>query len=147
MNKLKLKIVSPEKSLYEGEAESVSLSTPQGQITVLPNHIPLVSSLAAGEIKIAENGQVRHLVVTGGVIEIKKDNQIVVLADAAETAEEIDIKRAEEARERARKIMTEQVLSDEEYAATTAVLERAHARIRVSKRRHNGNIRTPENIS
>jgi F-type H+-transporting ATPase subunit epsilon len=147
MAKLKLKIVSPEKSLFEGETDSISLPTPLGQITVLPNHIPLVSSLAPGELIIIEHGNTRHLAVSGGVIEVRKSNEIVILADAAETAEEIDVARAEEARERARKIMSEKILSDEEYAATAAALEKALARIRVSRRHRNRSTHTTQTIS
>ena len=133
--KLKLKIVTPERVLLEGEVESVSLPTQMGEITILPNHIPLVASLAPGELKIIENGSSRHMAVTGGVLEIRGQNDIVILADAAETSEEIDIQRAEEARARARKVMAEQTLSDEEYAATAAALEKSLARIRVARRK------------
>ena len=135
MPKLKLKIVTPEKVLLDAEADSVSCPTQMGEITILPNHIPLVASLAPGEMKIVENGSARHMAVAGGVVEGRRQNEIVVLADAAEAEEEIDIKRAEEAKARARKVMAEKTLSEEEYAATAAALEKALTRLRVARRK------------
>ncbi|OGH68665.1 MAG: ATP synthase F1 subunit epsilon [Candidatus Magasanikbacteria bacterium RIFCSPHIGHO2_01_FULL_47_8] len=135
MPKLKLKIVTPEKVLLDAEADSVSCPTQMGEITILPNHIPLVASLAPGEMKIVENGSARHMAVAGGVVEVRRQNEIVVLADAAEAEEEIDIKRAEEAKARARKVMAEKTLSEEEYAATAAALEKALTRLRVARRK------------
>src|SRR3989344_5105928 len=135
MPKLKLKIVTPEKVLLDAEADSVSCPTQMGEITILPNHIPLVASLAPGEMKIVENGSARHMAVAGGVVEVRRQNEIVVLADAAEAEEEIDIKRAEEAKARARKVMSEKPLSEEEYAATAAALEKALTRLRVARRK------------
>ena len=135
MPKLKLKIVTPEKVLLDAEADSVSCPTQMGEITILPNHIPLVASLAPGEMKIVENGSARHMAVAGGVVEVRRQNEIVVLADAAEAEEEIDIKRAEEAKARARKVMSEKTLSEEEYAATAAALEKALTRLRVARRK------------
>lgn len=147
MNKIRLKIVTPERVLFEGEVDSITLPTQMGMITVLPHHIPLAASLAPGEMIIKDNGTERYLVAAGGVVEVRSGNDVSVLADAAESEEDIDIKRAEEARERARQIMSEQILSDEEYAATAAALERSLARIKVSQRKKYRKIHTPENIA
>ena len=146
MKKIRLKIITPERVLLESEVDSVSVPTQMGEITILPNHIPLVANLAPGELKISGHDDSRLLSVAGGVIEIRQGNEIVVLADAAEEAHEIDMKRAEEARARARKIMSEQTLSDEEYAATAATLEKSLTRLRVARKGKYRNIRTPESI-
>ncbi|OGE83964.1 MAG: ATP synthase F1 subunit epsilon [Candidatus Doudnabacteria bacterium RIFCSPHIGHO2_01_FULL_49_9] len=143
MNKLKLKIVTPERVVLEAEVDSITLPTQMGQITILPNHIPLAASIAPGEMVIRDNGTEKFLVASGGVLEVKPGNEIMVLADAAEVEDEIDEKRAEEARERARKVMTEQTLSDEEYAATAAALERSLARIRIAHKRKYRKIQPP----
>ena len=132
--KLKLKIITPERVLLDSEIDSLSCHTQMGEITILPGHIPLVANLAAGELKVVESDQSRFMAVTGGVIEVRPANDIVVLADAAEEAHEIDVERAEEARERARKIMSEKTLSEEEYAQTAAALEKSLARIRVARK-------------
>ena len=142
MNKLKLKIVTPERVLLESEIDSVSCPTALGQITILPGHIPLVSTLTAGEIIVRENGTEKYMVATGGVVEVRTGNETVVLADAAEPEEEVDEQRAMVARERARKIMAEQTLSEEEYAATAAALERSLARLRVAQKKKHRNAKT-----
>ena len=133
--KLKFKIVTPERVLLESEIDSVSVPTQMGEITIMPNHIPLVANLAPGELRAVENGQDRLMAVAGGVIEVRPGNQVIVLADAAESAEEVDVARAEEAKQRAKKIMSEKILSEEEYAATAAALERSLARIRIGRKR------------
>jgi len=146
MTRLKLKLITPERVLLESEVDSVSCPTQMGQITILPNHIPLVANLAPGEMKAMTRNEPRFIAVGGGVVEVRPGNEVVVLADAAEAEEEIDIQRAEEARERARKVMSEKALSEEEYAATAAALERSLARIRVAQKGKYRKIRTPENI-
>ena len=81
----------PERTVYEDEIDQVTLPTQEGEITVLPDHIPLISVLAAGEL-VAKNGSEEiAMAVSGGMIEVRK-NEITILADTAERAEEIDIK-------------------------------------------------------
>ena len=139
MAKLKFKIATPERVVHEAEAESVSVPTQMGEVTILPNHIPLVANLSPGEVKVVEGEKEIFMTVSGGFLEVRPENEIVILADAAEHPEEIDVKRAEEARERARKLMTEKTLGEEEYAQTTAALERSLVRIRTaSKRKYRG---------
>ena len=133
-NKIKFKIVTPERTVYEAEIDQVTLPTQEGEITVLANHIPLISVLAPGELVARKNGEEIAMAVSGGMIEVRK-NEITILADTAERAEEIDVKRAEEARERAEKLKDEKIRMDEtEYAAVAALMERNLARIRVAKK-------------
>src|SRR6185503_19669714 len=101
---MKFKIATPERIMLETEVESVTLPTTMGEITVLPNHIPLVANLAAGEIKYKSGGSENFFAVSGGVIEVKGNNEIAILADTAEFGHEIDVKRAEEAREEAKQL-------------------------------------------
>lgn len=142
MQKIRFKIATPERVVYESEVDSVTCPTQLGEITVLPNHIPLVANLKAGELKIMENGQEKFVAVTGGFIEVRPQNEVVILADAAEYAEEIDVKRAQEARQRAQKVMAEKSMGGEEFAATAAALERALSRLRVA-RRHRSSSKFP----
>jgi F-type H+-transporting ATPase subunit epsilon len=133
-NKIKFKIVTPEKTVFEDEIDQLTLPTQEGEITVLPNHIPLISVLAPGELVARAGGKEIAMAVSGGMIEVRK-NEITILADTAERAEEIDVKRAEEARERAEKLKDEKIRMDEtEYAAVAALMERNLARIRVAKK-------------
>ena len=133
-NKIKFKIVTPEKTVFEDSIDQVTLPTQEGEITVLPEHIPLIAVLAPGELTIKQDGKEIAMAVSGGMIEVRK-NELTILADTAERAEEIDIKRAEEARERAEKLKDEKIRMDEtEYAAVAALMERNLARIKVAKK-------------
>ncbi|MBP5993530.1 MAG: ATP synthase F1 subunit epsilon [Candidatus Moranbacteria bacterium] len=133
---IKFKIVTPEKTVVEEDIYQALLPIEGGEITVLPNHIPYIGSLQAGEIRLRHemNGEETSLATSGGFIEFH-DNVLVVLADTAERADEIDLARAEEAQERAKKIMTERVRTDdEEYARVAAALEKEMARVRVARK-------------
>ena len=134
VNTIKFKIVTPERTVYESEIDQVTLPTQDGEITVLPNHIPLISVLTSGELVAKKGGEEIAMAVSGGMVEVRK-NEITILADTAERAEEIDIKRAEEARERAEKLKDEKIRMDEtEYAAVAALMERNLARIKVARK-------------
>ena len=133
-NKIKFKIVTPERTVYESEIDQLTLPTVEGEITVLPNHIPLISVLAPGELVAKYDGEEVAMAVSGGMIEVQK-NEITILADTAERAEEIDLARAEEARQKAETLKEEKIRMDEtEYAAVAALLERNLARIRVARK-------------
>ncbi|MDP2642340.1 MAG: ATP synthase F1 subunit epsilon [Candidatus Peregrinibacteria bacterium] len=137
MKEIKLKIVTPEKVLYEGMVESVSFPTTDGEITVLPHHIPIISAVKAGELKLKVSGKEEFFHVTRGVLEV--DGQMItLLTDAAERSAEIDEKRAEEAHERAKQIMAEKRTDVESYAEATAQLERALSRLKIVRRRRGG---------
>lgn len=142
MKSFKLKIVTPEKILFSGEVNQVSVSTTTGEITILPNHIPLVSQLAPGEI-VTSNGKADHqlMAVSGGLIEVLPD-QVVILADTAERAEDIDEARAEEARKRAEEIRKTKVTDLEQFAMFTAQMEKELARLRVARKYKKRGVRT-----
>lgn len=132
-------ITTPERTVYKEEVDQVTVPTATGEITILPNHVPLVSQIAAGELVVKRGDAVTHMAVSGGFLEVRKGNEVIVLADSAEKAEEIDIKRAEEARERARQLMNGKRRDAESFAEATAVLEKSMARLKVAKRaRHRG---------
>jgi F-type H+-transporting ATPase subunit epsilon len=134
MNKIKFKIVTPEKTVFEDEIDQVTLPTQEGEITVLPNHIPLISVLQAGELIAKKGSEEIAMAVSGGMVEVRR-NEITILADTAERAEEIDIARAEEAKQKAEKLKDERIRMDEtEYAAVAALMERNMARIRVARK-------------
>ena len=126
------KIVTPERVLLETETDSVTLPTQMGEITVLPGHIPLVSNLESGELSYSYQGKRGFFAISGGVLEVKKDNEIVILADTAEAGHEIDEKRAQEARDWAQKIMSEAKSDAKTYADASAVFQRNLARLKVA---------------
>ncbi|MFA6131550.1 MAG: ATP synthase F1 subunit epsilon [Patescibacteria group bacterium] len=132
MKQLTIKIVTPERIVFEGEAESLSVMTESGEITVLADHIPLVTSLRPGEMRLKQKGEEQLMVVSTGFLEVRPGNQIIVLADTAERVEELELEKIEKAREEARKILEEKRSVDAVAAASaTAALERELARYKV----------------
>ncbi len=110
---LQLKVYSPTRIFFEGEAEFVEFVTTEGELGVYPNHIPLTAVVAPGILRITENGKVREATLLGGFATILP-KEIIILSEACEWPEEIDIHRAEEARIRAeRKLAMEQTVRDE----------------------------------
>ncbi len=97
---LKLEIISPDRIFFEGEADMVEMRTSEGEIGVYRNHIPLTALLVPGIIKIHLDGNLKQAAVHDGFVEIFKD-RIVILSESAEWPEEIDVERAERAKERA----------------------------------------------
>lgn len=135
---LNLKIVTPERIVYEDTVDSISLMTETGEVTILPNHVPLVSNLRSGEIRLKKNGEEHHLVASTGFLEVRPGNEVVVLADTAERAEELELEKIEEAKTRAYKILQETRFADHvSFADAAAHLERELARFRVAtKHKH-----------
>ena len=145
MQKIKFKIVTPEKKLFEQEIDQVTLPVSDGQITILPGHRSYIASLKPGEIMFKSQGVENAMATSGGFLEFN-DNTLVVLADTAEVAGEIDLKRAEEAVKRAQQLKNEKVSMNElEYARVAAAIEKETARIRVA-RKHHSRQRTIDNI-
>jgi len=139
MKKIKLKIVTPEKVMLADEVSQVSLETKMGQITILPNHLPLVAELEAGEVIVKQAGKKENwMAISGGLVEVLP-KQVVILADTAEYAEEIDEERAEEAKQRAQKILKEKITDSEDYAMVAARLQKELVRLKVVRRRKNKN--------
>ena len=143
-NTLHVEVVTAERELYNGEANLVSAPGSEGRLGILPRHAALLTTLAPGDLRIELNGAEEPLFVSGGFLEVS-DNNVTVLADTAEHAEEIDQARAEEARRRAQERLA-QTQSNVERAELQGALERAMARIRVAdlaRRRGRRRIETP----
>ena len=132
MPKFKLHISTPEKLFFNNDVESVILTSIEGELGVLSGHIPMVTALATGAIKMRARGEWKIAVVSGGFAEIK-NNEVVVLADTAEWPEEIEVNRAMEAKQRAEERIRLST-SEVEYARSVAALQRAMARLRVVRR-------------
>jgi len=134
--KIKFKIVTPERTVFEDEVDQVTLPVSDGEVTILPNHRSYIASLKAGEIMLKKDGREIDMAVSGGFIEFDK-NSLIVLADTAEHAEEIDLKRAEEARVRAEELKKGKVIMDEsEFARVAGAVEKEMARIKVARKHH-----------
>jgi F-type H+-transporting ATPase subunit epsilon len=132
--KIQFKIVTPERSVYEAEIQSATLPVMDGQVTILPDHRSYIAALKPGEIMIKKDNEEIHLAISGGFVEFN-NNTLVLLADTAEHADEIDTKRAEEAKTRAEELKKQKVsMNDMEYARVAAAIEKEMARLRVAKK-------------
>jgi F-type H+-transporting ATPase subunit epsilon len=139
-----VEIVTAERELYNGEAETVIAPGTEGELGILPRHAALLTTLKAGELLIKLSGAEEPLFVSGGFLEVSY-NSVTVLAETAEHAEEIDQARAEAARRRAQELLA-QAQSNVERAELLGALERAVARIHVaeiSRRRSGRRIQMP----
>ena len=140
---LRVEIVTPEGVIYseEGVDQLVAPGT-DGEFTVLPQHAEFITTLQPGELRITKGGGEEDMAVTGGFLEVRND-RIVVLADAAERVEEIDVARAEEARRKAEEALVgKEELAD--LAMTQAALQRSLMRLHVAQKRgRRGRAGTP----
>jgi F-type H+-transporting ATPase subunit epsilon len=132
--KIPLTITSPEKIVFQDEVDSISVPTTMGEITVLPQHIPLISLLTAGEIIIRLGHEEISMAISGGFLEVRGEG-VTVLADTAERSEEIDEARAEEAKKRAQSLLSEKRIDAVEFATLSAKLEKELARLKVVRKR------------
>lgn len=133
MTGTKLDVVTAERVVYSGEVDMVIAPGVEGQLGILPQHAPLMTTLQPGELRIRKGGEEISLVVSGGFMEVRPD-RIIVLADAAERADEIDIARAEAARKRAQEQLAQHHVTGVDEARAEAALHRAIARLRVVER-------------
>ena len=137
MSTFHLKIIAYDKIFFDGEAESVVLPAIDGEIQILANHEEYVIALKEGEVRIGTpDGKMIPAVCGSGFAEVNSDNQVEILVDTIERPEEIDIRRAKEAKERAEERLL-QHKSRMEYYRNTASLARAMARLKeANKYRH-----------
>ncbi len=132
--KVLLKLVTPSRLLLEQEVEEVTLPGSLGELGVLPNHITFLTTLDAGEMSYKVGPDRIRLALSGGYAEVL-DNELTVLADAAEYAHEIDLARAQSAKEKAEKTMEEANPEDEEFITAQVAHRRALVRIQVARSR------------
>jgi len=133
MKKIKFEITTPEPVVYTDEVDSITIPTAKGEITVLPDHIPLIALLVPGELHIKKGNEEELMAVSGGFIEVRKD-KVIVLSDTAELAHEIDVEAVEEAKKRAEKLLQEKRTDQVDYVGLSANLERELARLKVGKK-------------
>lgn len=132
---IKVEIVTQERIVFEGEVDSVNLPGSEGRLGILPNHSPLLTTLAYGEVIVKQGGREDYYAIGGGFAEVQPE-KVIVLVDSAEHSDEIDMDRARQARNRAEKMMEEGVPEDpDRYAQIQASLQRAQVRINVAQRR------------
>lgn len=138
---LSLKIVTPTKIVFEdSDIESASFPTSDGEITILTDHIPIVTKIIPGEIIIRKKGKESSLITTEGFLKLESNNEILLLADYAVRSDEIEIAKVQEAKKKAEQAMKEK-LSQKDFAIAEAELRRTLLELKVSQRRKNPTIK------
>ena len=130
-----LEIVTPERLAYSDEVDSVVLPGSEGEMGVLPHHAPLVSTLGVGELRIRKGGIEESFAIVGGFVQVRPD-RVVVMAETADMASEIDLEKAQEARREAERTLETGYHEGADLSAARAALQQALLRIRVAERRH-----------
>lgn len=134
MSTLRLEIVTPEQKTYSDDVDSVVIPAIDGEIGVLPQHVPLMTQLLPGELRVMKDGHELRLAVGEGFVEINSD-KVAVLTDMAVKESDIDESAAAEAVRRAEEAMRNTKMSAEEYATVNAALQKSLALVRVKRRR------------
>jgi F-type H+-transporting ATPase subunit epsilon len=129
---LKLEVVTPEAIVYSEDVDMVTLPAFDGQIGVLPHHVPLLTQVVPGEMIVRKGTRETFVAVGEGLVEIT-GNSVSIVTDMAVAAENVDEARAEEARQRAAARLRDKI-SDEELASVNASLARSLAQLRVKRR-------------
>lgn len=131
MKDFHLEILTPERQFYDGGVEELIVDTPDGQRGILPGHTPMVFSLAVGEVKLKIGGEFKTCFNGEGFLEIRPD-KVVLMSQVVEWPEEIDVRRAQEAKRRAEEQMRQRQ-SLQEYHSTMSSLARAMARLKIKR--------------
>ena len=131
---LRLEVITPERVVYTDDVDMVIAPATDGYVGILPHHAPLLTTLGPGEFRVKKGGVEQVLAVFGGFMDVRGD-RVVVLTDAAEHADEIDAKAAQDARERAQQVLAAGTASAADEQRARAELQRSLVRLRVSEGR------------
>ncbi len=135
MSPIRCEIITQERVVFNQLVDMVIAPGSEGELGILPHHVPLLTALAAGELRVKTSGGEQSFAISGGFMEVQPDH-ITVLATAAERAEEIDVARAEAARQRAEQLLKDGPPPDkDQYAAIEAALRRSSVRLKVARKR------------
>ena len=128
-----LEIVTPEKMVVRDQAEEMQIPGKKGYLGILPGHAPLITELAVGEITYRNSGTTHHLSVAWGFAEVLPD-KVTILAECAERAEDIDVKRAQESKQRAEERL-KSGSTEVDYTRAEVALKRAETRLEVAEKK------------
>jgi len=124
MPTIHLRVITPERTLLDEDVAEVTLQTKNGQISILPNHMPLISEVEPGEIIVKNKIEDHVVLVYGGFIYVRKGSEVLILADAAEHLDELSEIKIEEAKQRAEQIKKSATGNKEMLAEAEAELSR-----------------------
>ena len=125
---LNLEIVTPERKVFDETVDAVTIPTTNGEIGILPNHAPLISTLKPGILSYSNHGTSERMVVAGGFVEISA-NKVSILADIAEKADEVNVEAARTEREASEKVLSAWNGTEDEFEVERERLEKAQARL------------------
>ncbi len=134
MPNIRLDVVTAEQVVFSEDVDVVVAPGVAGELGILPHHAPLMTTLQGGELRIKKGGEEFSLALSGGFLEVRPD-RIIVLADAAERVEEIDVARAEEAKRRAEERLLEHQAPEADLARAEAALLRSLVRLKAAEKR------------
>jgi F-type H+-transporting ATPase subunit epsilon len=135
MSSIRCEIVTQERVVYDDMVQMVVAPGSDGELGILPHHVPLLTALMAGDLRVKVDGEEVHFAISGGFMEVQPE-KVTVLASTAERADEIDIARAEAARARAERFLKEGPPVDEDqYRSIEAALRRSKVRLDVARKR------------
>ena len=136
MDTIKLDLVTPVRRLISTEVEELTAKAFEGEVEILPGHANYITLLNAGALSFTDSGKKRAVAVSGGFMEVSLDHGIRVMAEAAEFAENIDVKRAESAKERAERRISDfdPARQDVDITRAETALKRALNRLKVAER-------------
>ncbi|WP_310172961.1 F0F1 ATP synthase subunit epsilon [Neobacillus niacini] len=136
MKTIKVNVVTPDGPVYESDVEMVSTKAKSGELGILPGHIPLVAPLEIGAVRLKlGGGKTDQIAVSGGFLEVRPD-QVTILAQAAEKATDIDVDRAQRAKERAEQRLQQAQQEHIDFKRAELALQRAINRLAVSEKRY-----------
>jgi len=130
--KFNLSIITPEKKAYQDDVDEVVAPTEAGEVGILAQHSPFLAKLVPGEVQIKKGDKIESMAVTGGFLEVS-NNKMTLLADYAVAAKDIDVIKAEQAKKRAEKLMSEKI-SDVDYADLEKEFARSLAELKVARK-------------
>lgn len=134
MKTMNVSVVTPDGKVFDGDVEMVSVKTINGGLGILPNHIPLVSPLTIGAVRIKKGSDITLVAITGGLMEVRGD-QVSILAESAELPSDIDVARARAAKERAERRLQQAKKDDIDFKRAELALKRAINRLDVAERK------------
>jgi F-type H+-transporting ATPase subunit epsilon len=132
---LQLEIVTPERLAYSDEVDAVTLPGSEGELGVLPHHAPLISTLGVGELRIRKGSAEESFAIVGGFLQVLPD-KVVVMAETADMASDIDLEKAQEARREAERTLEAGHAEAADLGQARLALQAALLRIRIAERRH-----------
>ena len=130
---LQVEIITPEQTAFEGEVDSITLPSAEGELTILAHHMPLITIIKAGSVLLRTQRKEQLFAISKGVAEIE-GTRVRLLTDTADRAEQLDEEAIEKAREEAKRMMSETRHDTEGFAIASALLERELARLNVVRR-------------